>query len=301
MPSQPTIPPLLSTLLSPLPPAGSLTLLTSVLSTSTNWLVLRIIHAALKPPDSHRKDLEVSVVLVSWLRGWDTWCEGARRLGMDFSKGSRVAFVDGLGGKVAMSGMNDIETEIMDTVKRQKNEGGAAKVLLVLDGVDYLVAGTGAEVEEVMDMVQEIRDVGLAFSYLFPPHPFPLPIETPQPKHLRARVEEWDGQADRRKLFPPQHVYATIVTCAADSALMHRASTPLETNHAALVTAFAHQARVILGVRGLDTGTARDVSGVLRVGRGGDGGGDGEAEVEEKEVLYFAAADGGVRVFERGS
>lgn len=70
-------------------------------------------------------------------------------------------------------------------------------------------------------------------------------------------------------------------------------------NHAALVNGFAHQARVIWGVRGLETGTARDVSGVLRVGRGA--GVEEEEEVEEKEVLYFAGEDGGVRVFERGS
>lgn len=60
----------------------------------------------------------------------------------------------------------------------------------------------------------------------------------------------------------------------------------------------AHQARQILSVRELDTGVARDVSGVLRIGRGGDEGGEG---VEEAELLYFVAGDGGVRVFERGA
>lgn len=79
---------------------------------------------------------------------------------------------------------------------------------------------------------------------------------------------------------------------------MQAASTPLEVNHTALVMGFAHQARVILGVRSLETGTARDVSGVLRVARGA---GVEEEEVEEKEVLYFVGGDGGVKVFERGS
>lgn len=79
---------------------------------------------------------------------------------------------------------------------------------------------------------------------------------------------------------------------------MHTANTLLEVSHAALVMGFAHQARVILGVRGLETGTARDVSGVLRVGRGA---GMEQEEFEEKEVLYFVGGDGGVRVFERGS
>lgn len=80
---------------------------------------------------------------------------------------------------------------------------------------------------------------------------------------------------------------------------MQAAITPLELNHAALVKGFAHQARVILGVRGLDTGAARDVSGVLRIGRGAAV--EEEEEIEEKEVLYFVGGDGGVRVFEKGS
>ena len=94
-----------------------------------------------------------------------------------------------------------------------------------------------------------------------------------------------------------QHAYATIITASGDSPLMHAASTPLEVNHTALVMGFAHQARAILGVRGLDTGTARDVHGILRVSRGAT---MEEEELEEKEISYFLGVDGGVRVFERG-
>lgn len=77
--------------------------------------------------------------------------------GMNFSKGARVTFVDGLGGKFG-NGLKDVENEVLDALERQK-EGGEGRVLVVLDGLDFLVAGMGAEVEEVMDMVQEIRDV----------------------------------------------------------------------------------------------------------------------------------------------
>lgn len=72
----------------------------------------------------------------------------------------------------------------------------------------------------------------------------------------------------------------------------------------------AHLARIVLSVRELDTGGARDVSGVLRVSRGGAWGGfggnggegeeEGEGEFEERECLFFVGGDGGVRVFERG-
>lgn len=62
----------------------------------------------------------------------------------------------------------------------------------------------------------------------------------------------------------------------------------------------AHQATLIMSVKGLDTGFARDVSGVLRVNRG-PGADLTDTDVEEKEYLYFVEGDGGVRVFERGT
>lgn len=83
-------------------------------------------------------------------------------------------------------------------------------------------------------------------------------------------------------------------------------TTPLEVNHSALVMSLVHQATVVCAVRALETGVARDISGILRIGRGPGGagaGGDGDGSeevVEEMEVLYFVEPDGGVRVFERG-
>lgn len=88
------------------------------------------------------------------------------------------------------------------------------------------------------------------------------------------------------------------MTLSADAPLLHARHTPLEINHASLVMSLAHQAHALMGVRELDTGVARDVSGVLGIGRGG---GEGAEVVEEKEVLYFVGGDGGVRVFERGA
>jgi elongator complex protein 6 len=59
----------------------------------------------------------------------------------------------------------------------------------------------------------------------------------------------------------------------------------------------------VVGLRALDTGKARDVSGVVRVCRGGAWDVEDAEEGEEKkelEALYFVQGDGGVRVFERG-
>lgn len=65
------------------PPQYSLTVLTSVLGATSNWLVLRYLHAALAPAP---KDVEGAeqrkqkVVLVSFMRGWQFWKAEARRL-----------------------------------------------------------------------------------------------------------------------------------------------------------------------------------------------------------------------------
>lgn len=60
---------------------------------------------------------------------------------------------------------------------------------------------------------------------------------------------------------------------------------------------------MVLQLRNLETGAARDVSGVLRVSKGGAWGQADlgqEDKWEEREVLYFVQRDGGVCVFGRG-
>lgn len=86
---------------------------------------------------------------------------------------------------------------------------------------------------------------------------------------------------------------------------------PLELAHHNLLVKCAHMSRRILGVRILDTGVARDVSGVIRITeqkhewldlelsenetKEGDDSGRG------KEFLYQVKGDGSVKVFERGA
>jgi elongator complex protein 6 len=97
--------------------------------------------------------------------------------------------------------------------------------------------------------------------------------------------------------FLIQKVHSTIVTLAADEPLISAQATSLEKDHAAFTLSLAHEAEMVTSLRLLDTGTARDVSGVLRVTHGG--GATGFVQ-DERELLYFVGGDGGVRVFERG-
>jgi elongator complex protein 6 len=97
-----------------------------------------------------------------------------------------------------------------------------------------------------------------------------------------------------------QHVHATILAISNDSPLVLRQQTPLEINHAAFLLNFVHQAHLTMSLRLLDTGTARDVSGVIRIGVGAAEAAKWDMQMESKEMLYFVGGDGNVRVFERG-
>jgi len=94
------------------------------------------------------------------------------------------------------------------------------------------------------------------------------------------------------------------LTLAADDPLVHTQHTTLEKEHAALLAGQAHAADGWAGLRMLDTGVARDVSGVVRWARKEGGTFDSEgggSRWEEREMLYWVGADGGVKVFERGT
>lgn len=89
---------------------------------------------------------------------------------------------------------------------------------------------------------------------------------------------------------------------------------PLARENAAFMVSCVQMARWTVSCRMLGTGWAEDVSGVVRVTRGGradedlevegegEGQGDdaGEEEVKEGEWLYYVGGDGGVRVWGRG-
>jgi len=84
------IPPTLSPFVKP-PAPGSLTLITSVLDATSNWLLLRYIYAALRPEKHHGrhgldgeipedKKEELKVILISFLRPFELWKEMAKKI-----------------------------------------------------------------------------------------------------------------------------------------------------------------------------------------------------------------------------
>lgn len=67
-----------------------------------------------------------------------------------------MRILDGLGGNL-LGGVEEVEREILGAVTEQGE--GEMKVLVILDGMDFLMAGPGVGVEDLMDLVAEIREV----------------------------------------------------------------------------------------------------------------------------------------------
>ncbi|KAL2161175.1 hypothetical protein VTH06DRAFT_8394 [Thermothelomyces fergusii] len=322
----PRVPPLLAAHLA-LPAASSLVLLTGVLGASPNWLVLRhlcaLLLAADRDPaaaaaaaddegdDDHDDAAAAAVLLVSFLRDFAFWRDGLGRLGVDLdaaARRGRVAYVDGLpaGGLFsptaaatpaaapaaapsqqgwrrtvgALAGPGDLRDAVLAAVERLQNPppppprpagddgggggGGAGrrkrrKVVLVIDGLDFVLAA--------MD-------------------PTPRPGGPPDAAWTAMGVKEVLTELR-------EATHAAIVTLAADDPLIKEQETTLEKQHAWFALSLAHEADTIFSLRQLDTGAARDVSGVIRIT-------NRRAPAQSHEYLYHVGGDGGVRVFERG-
>ncbi|KAI5801434.1 hypothetical protein DFH27DRAFT_652836 [Peziza echinospora] len=120
--------------------------------------------------------------------------------------------------------------------------------------------------------------------------------------------------ADTPLLRPITSLTSLLTHSLPRPPLSANAHSRIETECSAFLGTAVHNASLVVGLRLLDTGAARDVSGVMRITVGGDGvvGGEGDGEgegeggwegVEEREVLYYvggASGSGAVEVFERG-
>ncbi|GJN67316.1 hypothetical protein VFPFJ_00513 [Purpureocillium lilacinum] len=274
------VPPLLEPYLG-LPPEAALVVLTSVLGASTNWLVQRFLYSLLR----HRQrgsdvDAEglgeghdVGVVLVSFMRDGAFWRDGASRLGLDLDalrRAGKFAFVDGLTG-LFVPAQPDAKDRILRSAK--------------LDDVGKGIEAAIAEVRASRTvLIVDQMDALLAVSN---------PSDTVTSLSIQNML-----------LSLRERVHATVLTLAADDPLLHPQATSLEREHAALALSQVHAARTVMALRMLDTGAAKDVSGVVRItARGTDeDGGEAAGQAEgDAEYLYYVAGDGGVRVFERGT
>ncbi|KAJ6133339.1 hypothetical protein N7471_008554 [Penicillium samsonianum] len=346
MPSQPPLPPLLASYVSNLPDS-SLTLVSSILGATSNWLVLRFLHAALSAPspnaafgsDELQNGLKKKVVLVSFMRSYEFWRTEAKRLGLDLARladKQQFAFIDGLSElfyapeatatpSISPAGLGSsprttlpmrsppgavpgrspqpavtTATGARGNVTPKQAEPGIAKKLHFsgrgLASLDALEKDISSVIEQQKSSMEDGDELLLIID-----QPDLLLAATGPSMGIGAtEMSEWITALQ-------QHAHATVLTLATDAPLIHNASTsggqlatPIETEHAALVIGLAHRARSVMQLRTLDTGAAKDVSGVLRISRGGGLNTSEEETLEEREALYFIQRDGGVKVFGRG-
>ncbi|KAL2131994.1 hypothetical protein VTI74DRAFT_4326 [Chaetomium olivicolor] len=296
------LPPLLEPYLS-LPREASLVVLTSVLGASTNWLVCRHLYALLKssshsaphspspPPltgDATQQDPgNVAVLLVSFLRDFSFWKESLARLGLDLEAAARrgsFGYVDGLAGDLFSQGQGQRQQQ----QQQQQRVGWRRAVTsatpgeigrVVFQGVEQLQRGltTASASTESRE-----RKVVLVIDGL----DFVLAASDPTPGAAMALTEMLMELREK--------THAAIVTLAADDPLIKEQETTLEKQHAWFTLSMVHQADKVLSLRLLDTGAAKDVSGVIRITHGG------KPHTRDHEYLYHVGGDGGVRVFERG-
>ncbi|CAG8082215.1 unnamed protein product [Penicillium olsonii] len=339
MPSQPPLPPLLAPYVSSLPDA-SLTLVSSILGATSNWLVLRFLHAALssQPTSTFGADdlpngTKKKVVLVSFLRSYEFWKTEAKRLGLDLARLTErheFAFVDGLSelfyapqamaAPTSSPGLGSSPRTTLplrsppgavlgrapqpaaptgppgNTAPKQAEPGIAKKLHFSGRGLASLDA-MEKDVASVMEQQKTHMEEGDELILILDQPDLLLATTGPSMGIGATEMAEWITGLQ-------QHAHATVLTLATDAPLIHNSSglgqlaTPIETEHAALAIGLAHRARSVMQLRTLETGAAKDVSGVLRISRGG--GLSTENNLEEREALYFIQRDGGVTVFGRG-
>ena len=130
------------------------------------------------------------------------------------------------------------------------------------------------------------------------------------PDVLLATGSVTSEQLNRSILNLRSQIYSAVLICSADLPLVSAPTSPeqvhlpIEIETAAFLVQQAHLSRLVMSVRELDTGAARDVNGVLRITRGGDSydlDGRELSVAREIEELYLVQRDGKVKVFGRGA
>ncbi|KAK4125080.1 hypothetical protein N657DRAFT_352293 [Parathielavia appendiculata] len=314
-----------------LPDEAAFLVLTGVLGASTNWLVLRHLYSLLKPSSpSHTSPAraaalppppppqpspsvtatehngnqdDVAVLLVSFLRDYAFWRENLSRLGVDLEAAARrgkFGYMDGLGwlfsspSALTSSGQGQQQQQA-----RGQGGGGWKRTLtspapgdisrVVMEGVEQLQRSNSNSITSPTGKDSELKGkkVVLVIDGL------DLVLAASDPNAGAAAGQATALALKEMLMDLRETTHAAIITLAADDPLIKEQETTLEKQHAWFTLSLAHEADTMLSLRLLDTGAAKDVSGVIRITHK-----DGRAR--DHEYLYHVGGDGGVRVFERG-
>ncbi|KAF2271196.1 hypothetical protein CC78DRAFT_611205 [Lojkania enalia] len=335
MPPESRIPPLLQPY-TRLPKHPSLFLLTGTLGATANWLIIRFLCDVLATKNGSRAaendkagdevgEGGTAVVLVSWIREYEFWRNEARKgAGLDLQRlgnEKRVAFVDGLSrmympevGKQSIT-QNTVlttpQTQNMVTARTPARMTPWTPPAPLMSTSEAKSDNKGYFFLHTPDLKAFEETVMSATAYLEsssrPPKSILLILDAPdtllatEPGITPSALASTILQLHAKMLHAIVHV-------SADDALLSLSMPPqpLEISGHNFLVGMAHGSKRVISCRVLDTGVAKDVSGVLRITGGAGGGfselfGEDEERVEARELLYLVKGDGSVKVFERGA
>src|SRR5271155_3071899 len=162
-------------------------------------------------------------------------------------------------------------TQLAQTIVNAVRQIDFDKPALFIEGLDFLLASAGEEVtaDELLTLVSSLSEVH-------------SPVSQKLIRQCTSRI--------------------FISLFADDNLLDSSNSTPLAQNQSILLTSLVHRAHSVISLRPLQTGTAKDVTGILRLTRGGAWYNFNTAltrdsdETQEWEMLY-RLEDGRAKLF----
>lgn len=82
-----------------------------------------------------------------------------RAQGFNFPDNGKITFIDALhlGHGLRKNGINEVEEVLLKKIKEVETSNN--RVLLVLDGIDFLLAATEARLDEILSVIWELREV----------------------------------------------------------------------------------------------------------------------------------------------
>jgi elongator complex protein 6 len=295
-------------------------------------------------------DQDHNVVLVSWMREYEFWRQEARKgAGLDLErlkKEGRFAFVDGLSElclEDAPGASNGTPPGVSASAIGGSSPQRAPQSLPVRGPSGRIVPARGPP-QAAQPATPTATSISIQTSTSVQPHaPAHYALKSLDLSHLQTTITSAVSSlsSNQRKtllvldnpdlllalnsMLSPSAMSSLILTLhslpsvshilthvQADNPLLSLSTPPqpLESAHHNLLVKLAHMSRRTLGVRILDTGVARDVSGVIRVteqrmGWMDMGLQDADQRDDEsgmgREFLYQVKGDGSVRLFERGA
>ncbi|OAL05806.1 hypothetical protein IQ06DRAFT_373188 [Phaeosphaeriaceae sp. SRC1lsM3a] len=329
------------------PRDDSLLLLTSTLGATANWLIIRFLCDALSNNGEAGGAEEGSnVVLVSWMREFEFWKQEARKGGgLDLERlrrDGRFAFVDGL-SELCLDTSNatpSTERRIPQNAIASVGQGSPtqrgpqtlpvrgppgrtipargppppAAAAAAPSSATPTQSSPGHYTLTSLDLTSLHTTLTTAISALSSKSPRKTLLILDNPDLLLALAPSLKPSSLTSlilTLHSQPNVSHILTHIQADNPLLGQSipPQPLELAHHNFLVKMAHMSRRIIGVRVLDTGVARDVSGVVRVtaqrvgwaGLGLEDDGDEREDGKGREFLYQVKGDGGVKVFERGA